>query len=370
MNIYQVLIIGGYGNFGKYIAKALGQNPKIQLSILGRNRPKAEALAQSLKTINPIKIYVCDIYQNLEETLKEAKPYVVIHTSGPFQSQDYCVAKACLSQRCHYIDLADSRTFVSNIGELNNEAQQKNLFICSGASSVPGLSSAIIEHFLPRFSQLELVDYAIATAQLTNQGSATTTGVLSYAGKPFTTLINGRNSTIYGFQSIRLKKFWRLNHRLLGNCDIPDLELFPKHYKTLKTIRFQAGLELKLLQVSLFLLSWMSRCRFLPPLDKWASSLLKISHLFDRFGSNNTGFYMDLEGYDKNQKPLQIRFDIHAQHGDGLYIPCIPAILLTELLIEEELSLRGAHPCIGLITLERYLNKLKELKLNIEWRNA
>jgi saccharopine dehydrogenase-like NADP-dependent oxidoreductase len=370
MKKYPVLIIGGYGNFGKYIAKILSKDPRINLSILGRDRQKAERLIRNLKSHNPVTIYTEDIFDNPEETVKRAKPYVVIHTSGPFQSQDYRVAKACLTQGCHYIDLADSRRFVSNISELHHEALQKGVFICSGASSVPGLSSAIIEHFLPQFSQLDSIDYAIATAQLTNQGLATTAGVLSYAGKPFETITGGVASTIYGWQNIRLVEFWGLNRRFLGNCDIPDLELFPKYYKSLKTIRFQAGLELKGLQIILYLLSWLTRLKLLPSLDNFANSMLKISHLFDRLGSNNTGFYMKLKGLDNHYKQQNIRFDIHAQEGDGLYIPCIPAIILTELLINQQLELRGAMPCIGLISLDSYLNKLKELNLNIIWNSS
>lgn len=367
MKKFTVLIIGGYGNFGKYIATALGKNPQIELAIVGRNQSKAEDLIKHLKTENPITCFIGDIFKDLDEILKKAKPFVVIHTSGPFQSQDYFVSKACIAHGCHYIDLADARHFVSHISDLNDEAKQKGVFVCSGASSVPGLSSAVIESFLPKLSKLNTVEYAIATAQLTNQGLATTAAVLSYAGKPFKTLLNGKESIIYGWQDIRLVDFWQLNYRLLGNCDIPDLELFPRYYKTLKTIRFQAGLELRILQIFLFMLSWFVRLRLLPSLDRFASSLLKISHLFDRFGSNNTGFYMNLKGFDLQKNPIHARFDIHAQNGDGLYIPCVPAIILTERLVDQSFSIRGAMPCVGLISLDSYLDKLKALNLDITW---
>ena len=368
INKYRILIIGGYGNFGKYIAKTLGQNPQIALTIVGRDIHKAKALAKKLNAINPVDVWYCDIFKNLNEILGKWQPFIVIHTSGPFQTQDYIVARACLAFHCHYIDLADSRQFVSNINQFDEQAKEKKLLLCSGASSVPGLSSAIIENYSRYFYKLESIDYAIATAQLTNQGLATTAGVLSYAGKPFSTQLNGKKHKIYGWQDIRLKPFWRLNKRLLGNCDIPDLELFPKYYRSLNTIRFQAGLELKSLQIILFIMSWLVRIKLLPSLNKFAKLMLYISHLFNRFGSNNTGFYMQLNGLDKEKIPLTIRFEIYAQHGDGLYIPCIPAILLTEALIKEDLSLRGAMPCVGLISLESYLAKLHDLGLNISWR--
>ncbi|AMV16010.1 KR domain-containing protein [Legionella pneumophila serogroup 1] len=72
---YPVLIIGGYGNFGKYIAKVLSRDPRIALSILGRNRQKSEDLVNSIKSANPITIYCCDIFQNPAETLKQVNPY-------------------------------------------------------------------------------------------------------------------------------------------------------------------------------------------------------------------------------------------------------------------------------------------------------
>ncbi|MCA0402664.1 MAG: saccharopine dehydrogenase NADP-binding domain-containing protein [Proteobacteria bacterium] len=365
MELTRVLIIGGYGNFGQYIAKALCLNPKIKLIIGGRNIDKAKALSRQLSAAHPIEAVYCDIFQCFSKSLSEIKPNVVIHTSGPFQMQGYQVAEACLAEGAHYIDLADSRDFVININQFNEEALAKQKLVCSGASSVPGLSSAIIEHYLPEFKELISVDYAIATAQLTNQGLATTTGVLSYAGKPFETLINGAFKKIYGWQDLRLLKFWRLNRRFLSNCDIPDLALFPQRYPTLKTVRFQAGLELKFLHVLLFLSSWLVRLHLLPALNKLARPLLKISHWFNWLGTNNSGFYMSLQGLDQNKMSKTICIEINAQHGDGLYIPCIPAIFLTEKIALGCQIPYGATPCAGLITLNEYLDLLKKLGLNI-----
>ncbi|MFW2572181.1 saccharopine dehydrogenase family protein, partial [Legionella sp. 29fVS95] len=257
MKIKKVFILGGYGNFGRYIAKVLSTNPNIQLIIGGRRLEKAQAFVKTLAPIHPAQAIRCDISQNLATIFAAVQPDIVIHTAGPFQGQDYQVAEACLEQGCHYIDLADSRDFVDGISKLDSEATEKNLFICSGASSLPALTSAVIDHYLDQFSVLEKVDYAIATAQLTNQGLATTAGVLSYAGKPFYTLIDGKQQLIYGWQDLQLKPFWQLNKRFLGNCDVPDLALFPERYPQLKTIRFQASLELRTLQLILFFMSWL-----------------------------------------------------------------------------------------------------------------
>ncbi|MCV6627733.1 MAG: potassium transporter, partial [Cellvibrionaceae bacterium] len=54
-----------------------------------------------------------------------------------------------------------------------------------------------------------------------------------------------------------------------------------------------------------------------------------------------------------------------AGSGDGPYIPCMPAILITKKLAGEEINDRGAIPCIGIITRDEYLDSLKAL--DISW---
>ncbi len=365
----RVLIIGGYGNFGKIIARLLAKEPNIVLIVAGRRLHLAKQLASQLDAQHPVEAYQCDIHHEFGAFLAKVTPDIVIHTSGPFQGQSYQVPKACIQQGCHYIDLADGRDYVTHIDSLDEKAKQQGVFVCSGASSLPGLSSAIIEQYTRHFSLLESAKYAIATAQLTNQGLATTAGVLSYAGKSFFSLVKGKQKAIYGWQGLQYKRFWRLGTRFLGNCDVPDLALFPKHYPSLQSIQFKAGLELKCLQLILYGLSWLVRCKLLPSLNHFAKPMLAISHCFDRFGRDNTGFYMTLSGQDMEGKNLTIEFDIYAQNGDGRNIPCIPAILLTKRLAQGE-NLTGARPCVGLVQLKDYLDAFKHYGLNITWRNT
>lgn len=362
------MIIGGYGNFGSYISRVLAKEQKAQLLIAGRNPEKAKKFISGLEAVNRPEAIYCDINKSINEIIKNHKPTVVIHTSGPFQGQNYSVVEACIENQSNYIDLADARAYVDGISQFNKEAKTQNILICSGASSVPGLSSAVIDKFMREFSILESVEYAIATAHLTNQGLATTSGVLGYAGKPFKTLIGGINKNIYGWQDLRCKHFWQLNKRLLGNCDIPDLTIFQKRYPQLKTIRFQAALELKFLHILLYSASWLVRFHLLPKLNKLSHFLLKLSHLFDNFGTNDAGFYMELKGKSEKGTAQTLRFDLIARAGDGLYIPCTPAILLARDIIKSRPPFVGATPCVGLIDLDLYLKTLKDLNLNIEWQ--
>ncbi|MAQ71705.1 MAG: potassium transporter [Alphaproteobacteria bacterium] len=362
----KVLIIGGYGNFGSFISRNLASDPNISLIIGGRSPEKGKALISEINPANSSRTVELDITKNLQEVLQEIKPHIVIHTSGPFQRQGYDVARACLDQGCHYIDLADGREFVEGITTLDEDAKKQEVLVVSGASSVPCLTSALVDHYHDEFETLESLDYGITTAQQTARGLATTAAILTYTGKPISTLINGKMQKVYGWQHIHARKYKNLGYRLLGNCDVPDLALFPARYGSLKSIRFYAGLELPFIHITLWVFSWLVRAGIIKNLEKTAPLLLKMAGWFDWLGSSDSAFHMVMSGKDHENKDKQITFELTARSGDGPYIPCMPAILLAKKLAVGELQKGGAYPCVGLITKDEYLNALKGL--DIGWQ--
>jgi hypothetical protein len=223
----------------------------------------------------------------------------------------------------------------------------------------------VIDHYLPRFGRLESIDYGISAAQQTNRGLATTSAVLSYVGKPFGTLRDGKPHVVYGWQDMHAERYPELGTRLFGNCDIPDLALFPARYPNVRTLRFAAGHELKLLHVGTWMLSWLVRLGMVRSLADHAEPLLRLAFLFDRLGSSRSGFHMYLSGQGHDGRPRRVRFFLIARSGHGPYIPCMPAILLARKLARHELAERGAKPCLDLIPLEEYLQALDGLDITV-----
>jgi short subunit dehydrogenase-like uncharacterized protein len=142
-----VLILGGYGNFGKRIASALVKTG-ASVIVAGRDQEKAEALVRSLPG-NLASAACFDARRDLDTQLKTLKPAVVVNTCGPFQNSDCGIAESCIRCGTHYIDLADGRDFVAGIATLDRSAKEAGVAVVAGASTVPGLSSAVIEHFNP-----------------------------------------------------------------------------------------------------------------------------------------------------------------------------------------------------------------------------
>ncbi len=358
---FRVALLGGYGNFGGYVARALAPDPNIELVICGRDGDKASAFAAGLDAANAAHGAVVDI-RDPEAALREIAPDLVIHTVGPFQQQDYRVAQAAIVCGAHYCDLADARGFVCGIDELEAAAKQADVAVIAGASSVPCLTAAYLDE-AARAMTIEEVDYGISAAQQTNRGLGTASAILSYVGMPFTMLRDGAMRRVWGWQGIHAETYPELGRRWFGYCDIPDLDLFPQRYPGLRSMRFCAGHEIASLHMGTWLLSWGVRLRLLPQLNRWASALLRASFLFDPLGSDRSGFHMFIRGQDNKGQHVERRHWIIARQGHGPNIPCMPAILIARKLAAGESIAPGARACLDLITLDEYLAALDGLDI-------
>jgi len=354
----KVLILGGYGNFGKRIARMITRQ-NIPVIIAGRDQQKALSL---LDTLPPslAEIAVFDVKKNLPEQLQALKPSVVINTCGPFQTSDYSIAKTCIAHSIHYIDLADGRDFVTGITTLDAEAKSHDVTVVSGASTVPGLTSAVIEHYLPQFSEIDSLRFGIAPGQKAERGLATTQAILGYVGKKLKSCAG--YPMRYGWQDLYIQSYPQVGRRLMANCDVPDLDLLPTKYG-IKRIKFSAGMENPLVHLGIWVLSWFVRIGIPLNLPNYSAALLKASNWFDFLGSADGGMHVILQAKDKAGKLITKKWFIIALDGDGPYIPTIPAILLAKKIINGQFSTRGAMACVGLVILEEYLQELKHLKV-------
>jgi hypothetical protein len=351
-----VVVLGGTGNFGKRIVQALVRRG-VPVVIAGRDLAKAEAFARTLTGFAGA-VARLDIYDpGFGPALTALSPSVVVNTCGPFQTADYGVARTCISQKIHYIDLADGRDFVTGITALDEAAKTANVCVISGASTVPGLSSAAIEHFRGEFRELESVAMGISPGQKAERGLATTEAIMTYVGKPLRAF-PGATHPVYGWQDIYRQEFPDIGKRWMANCDVPDLDLIPQHYGV-RSIRFSAGLELGALHLGLWLLSWGVRIGLPLDLSRHAKLLLQASNLFNVFGTSDGGMFVTLRGKDKAGKAYERHWFIIARNGDGPQIPCVPAILLAKRLWEGAPHKPGAYPCVGLVSLEDYLGELE-----------
>lgn len=351
-----ILILGGYGNFGKRISESLAKQSDVCIIIAGRSFEKAQYLCEKLRAEKypaELKPIALDIFsEDFPQQLKSLNPFLVIHTSGPFQGQDYRVPQACIDAGAHYIDLADDRRFVCDIAQLDEQAKAKNILVVSGASSVPGLSSTVIDHYAHEFSRIDSIDIAIAPGNRAERGQATVKAILSYTGHRIKIFENGKWINKYGWMSPRKIDFGNtVGKRLLANVDVPDLELFPARYTPVKTVNFQAGLELTFLHWGMVAMAWLAKKGIVKNWSPLVKPIVATSNWFIRLGTDVGGMIIKINGLDANGAPKEILWRLTAERGVGPYIPTLSGIILAQQLIEAKNFNAGATPCLGLYSL-------------------
>ena len=361
--------------FGSRLCRRLVQLDKLHLFLGGRDWKKLEATRGQLRAVKPdakVDILAWTISgSSLQDLLYSRKLNLVVHLAGPFQGQDYMVANACLRAGVPYIDMADGREFVGMFSSLDASAQAKGISLITGASTVPGLSSAIIDAMLENFWHLEAIDYGICAGLRTGVGLATLKAVLGYCGKPYWVLKDGKYVTVYGLGRARHHDFPEpVNRRYVVDCDIPDNDLFPVRYPSLRRMDFGSCIDAPGLPRLLSLMSgcvrkgWVQDWNFIAPIIQPCMRAVKT------LGSSHSGFFMRLEGQDQQRNPKEILFEILARDGSGLEIPVTPVILLMKKMLRGEGLPAGAYPCTGLFSLAEFQQELSSYPISWETKDV
>ncbi len=370
---FSVLVIGGYGVFGSRICQLLAAEGGFRILVAGRSAAKAEGFAEELCSRLPrarVEGLGIDIAVGIASTLRSTGVDLVIHAAGPFQGQDYGVARACIAQGIHYVDLSDGRDFVCGIGALDRVAEEAGVAVVSGASSVPGLSGAVVDSLAQGLEELTTIAVGITPGNRIPRGPGLVAAILGYAGQPIERWSGGRWVRAYGWQdlcrrTLRLPNAEPVGPRWFATCEVPDLTLFPRRYDGVQSVAFHAGLELKVLHFGLWVLSWPVRWGLLRSLVPIAPLAKGLATLFRGLGSERGGMFVEVTGKDVQGRTHCRSWTLIAESGHGPFIPCLPAVILSKALAQGQLRSRGAWPCLGLFDLEDF--RLSAQGLDIRW---
>lgn len=359
------IVLGGYGNFGRKVVAALAGDRSYRVIVAGRDLQKARAVAQEAGS-SAEAAALDGRATSFATELQRLGANVVVHTAGPFQGQDYLVARACIEARAHYVDLADARAYVCGIDGLDQAARSNDVLIASGASSVPALSSAVVDMLRAEFSAIESIEHGI-TSGAKPPGLAAMAGVLGYAGKPVAQWRAGAWRTVYGWQDLTRRTYPRpVGSRWIANCDVPDLELFPQRYAPVRTVVFRAGVAMTLGMLSTWAASWLVRAGLSSSLVPQVPRLHRAALAIERFGSKASAMHVTVRGLDARSRSISRTWWLLADNDHGPQVPCFPAIALARKLLRGEVRARGAIPCMGLLNVDEILAVGRGLDLRTE----
>lgn len=352
---YRVLIIGGYGFFGRRLVERLSLQDGLHVVVAGRSAARGAALVDALR---PRARAVLDsvaldaLSDEFAATLGRLRVRAVVHASGPFQGQDYRVALACIAAGVHYVDLADGREFVAGIVAMEDAARVAGVCVLSGASSVPALSGAAADALTRGWQRVDTIDMGISPGNRTERGLSTIRAVLSYCGRP---IPHADGVSLTGWLRLRLRRYPApVGWRPLSPCDVPDLALMPARYPGRPVVRFDAGLELVALHLganAMALAGWLGLVRdwavHAPWLKRWSDRLAA-------FGSDAGAMHVTAQGLDAQGQPVRRTWTLVATHGDGPWVPTLAAAALVRRLAAGATPAGGARPCVGELTLDDF----------------
>lgn len=362
---FSILILGSTGAFGAKIAERLATSDALDLILAGRTgatlAAQADALSKAAGRAMRTAVLDADLLQASDLTGRDVD--LLINASGPYQAGCYGAARAAVAAGCHYVDLADSRPFVVGFKDLDDAARAAGVLAVSGASSVPGLSSAVVGEYRDRFATLREIDIAISPGNAFDPGVATVASVLGGVGQPMRMFRGGDWRTVYGWQGLRRQSFGDAGRRWLGYVDVPDLELMPSYGASLESVQFQAGLEVSLFHLGLWCASWPVRWGLVSSLAPLAPHLLAIKRRFHWLGSDRGGMRVTLRGLGVDAKPLVISWLLVARRNHGPYVPALTAVALARRLASGVETRRGAWPCHGVVRLDDILAEAQGLDI-------
>jgi saccharopine dehydrogenase-like NADP-dependent oxidoreductase len=342
----RIVVVGGLGNFGARICKRLAHEPGLDVIATSR-RPQSGSTS--------IKTALLDLDSpDLVLELASLSPDLVIHCAGPFQGQDYRVALASMACKAHYIDIADGRAFVAGfIGAVGKAAEAAGRCAITGASTLPALSSAVVDSLRKSFASLSSIDIVIAPGQHAPRGAATVAAVLGYAGQPFPWWSDGHWQTVHGWQELKREQF-SFGRRFAAACDVPDLELFPARYPGVRTVTFRAALEVALQHYFLWTIAACRRMGLALPVARWAAFLNRVGNRLNWLGSDVGGMRVDIVGMDHAGQSRCRTWELVADSNHGPEIPCMAAVILTNRLHRDEAFVPGARVCMGIVELYEF----------------
>jgi hypothetical protein len=352
----KILILGGYGTFGGRLAALLAGEARFTLLIAGRSQAKAASFCAALDKRCAALALAFDRAGDLAAQLRGAAPDVVVDASGPFQAygaDPYRVVEACLALGIDYLDLADGAGFAAGIARFDAAARARGLYALAGASSFPALTAAAVRALLAVGETPESVAAGIAPSPCAGVGLNVIRAIAGYAGKNVTILRDGR--PVRAAALIDSRHFTiappgalPLDRRRFSLVDVPDLEVLPALWPSLRSVWAGAGPVPAVLHRGLSLLSRLVRMKFVRSLAPLAGQFHRtIDRL--RWGENRGGMFVAVAGRGADGASFARSWHMLAEGDDGPFIPAMAAAAILRR------ALAGARPAPGARSAAREL---------------
>jgi saccharopine dehydrogenase-like NADP-dependent oxidoreductase len=343
----KIIILGGYGAVGSRICTAIAHIPYAECVIAGRNPRRARRLA---KTISASTLRI-DIENEAQVEQELAGAFLVVNAAAPFQRQSMAVPQFCAKAGIHYIDLADDRSYVSEVLRLNAQAKRSNCLLVTGASSMPALAAVLVDSLTHYFDKISEIRTYLVGGNKVPFGRASVFSLLSKIGGTTRCKIRGRWVEPYCWSEVRKVNFPPpLGKRRTYIYDVPAPDHFSRAYDA-QSASFRMGFQSQLFNRGLGFLGWLRRIGLLKQLSRYSGLLRAITQRFRRTGAAGFAIQVQVEG-TQGEREVSHAATLVETNSASMGITTSIVVTLIKRWAENGVTDTGAVTAIGLVSLD------------------
>ncbi len=360
---FRVLLIGANGQFGSKLAKLLASENSIELVLAGRSVARLEQLYQALGTG---EILVLDRQSLNSKLLSDNRIDIVADLSGPYHDMQGSVVEAAIDAGVHYIDIADSRTYIKAVTELNDRASAAGCTILTGASSTPALSHAVVDKLTNEWQRIDSIEATISPSNSQDYGFSVIRGILDQVGKPMSVFTGGNWRTLPFWSATERRTQRDIGTRYTSLVDSPDNDLFVTRYQPVQSASFRASLELSLMHLGVSTLSCLVRFGLMRSAAWLAKPLQTIANKLSPLSNQYGGMSVQVTGRNSEGDASKAEWILSAKGSAGPHVPVLACLIMIRRLSRGENTLIGAHSCAGLLALDEFDEEFAKLNIDTQ----
>lgn len=344
VRVARVLIVGGYGVFGRLLAVELLRTTEAQIVIAGRDPAKARRACRDLSGSpqGRLESMTIDLARS-GELRRTAEDFdVVACTAGPFQALSPWIVDEAVEAGAHWVDVADVSGWVLGVledRELDERARTADVAIGTGLSTLPALSGVLARLLTERVPQASTATVVLSIGNRNQKGSATIASALMNDMR--------ERSTVHT----------PLGPRLAYRIDSPDARLFDReHLDTTSWVALESAIARRVAVLAAGRSASrdpgevMGRARFL-------------SRVASVWRSGASGGSVQVELRDERGSGAAAAFV-----GLDQRMAILPAAIVVQRLVEGSVSLRGITPPADWMPIPEWIAELRGRGVGVLWR--
>jgi hypothetical protein len=144
----RILILGGYGVFGRLLADELLETTPHTVILAGRSRRAATAARSQLGSGDRTRTATLDLHDPDSIVPELVNVDVVVCAAGPFQGLSPQLVLRSVAAGVHWLDISDDPQWIASVldnAEIQRLARERDLVVAPGMSTSPAISSALAE---------------------------------------------------------------------------------------------------------------------------------------------------------------------------------------------------------------------------------